>query len=211
MPLPLEPVPLTDAELATLDAFLDRAGGEIGTIEMLDGFFTALVVGPEPIMPSGYLPSILGDPADPDSAGFATMEEAQAILSLLMRHWNHLAGTLSAGGYWDPLVAEDEADHPGSDWAKGFLAGVDLARAAWSPYINDEQRAGALVPIFVLAYEDHPDPELRAPTLTPEKRDELLLLVVAGISRMYQDLRTPPAAKRRTGNRARPGRKRRGR
>jgi hypothetical protein len=62
-------VPLTDDELNTLDLFLHGEWGEVSSIEMLDGFFAALLVGPELIMPSRYLPHIIGDPEDPDGPG----------------------------------------------------------------------------------------------------------------------------------------------
>ncbi len=188
--------PLSEAELGALDRFLSRAGGAIVSVEMLDGFFAALVVGPELVLPSRYLPHLIGDPEDPDRPGFASMAEAQTILSQLTRHWNALAGTLARDEYWTLVVADDDEALPGYHWANGFLLGVDLTRAAWQPYIRDDQRAGPLIPIFMLAYENHPDAELRSPPITPKKRDELLLLVVAGLGRMYQDFREVPRPRR---------------
>ena len=53
--------PLTDAELNHLGEFLaDCAGGDAMNVEELDGFFAALVAGPEIVVPSEYLPEVFG-------------------------------------------------------------------------------------------------------------------------------------------------------
>ena len=188
---------LSDAELDSLDRFLATAGGDITSVEMLDGFLAAVIVGPELVLPSRCLPVVLGDPDDESRPGFASLEEAQAILSLLMRHWNAIAGILAAGHPYMPIVAEEEADRPGHEWAVGFLRGVDLTLRSWRPLMNDEQRGGPFVPIFMLAHEDDPDPELCSPEITPDLREEILVLVAAGLQLMYREHRkAPPPASR---------------
>ena len=47
--------PLTDAELDRLgDFFKSCKGGKAMNVEALDGFFAALIAGPETVMPSEY-------------------------------------------------------------------------------------------------------------------------------------------------------------
>jgi Uncharacterised protein family (UPF0149) len=47
--------PLTDAELDRLGDFLKSCkGGRAMNVEQLDGFFAALIAGPETVMPSEY-------------------------------------------------------------------------------------------------------------------------------------------------------------
>ncbi|MBP9915718.1 MAG: UPF0149 family protein, partial [Thiobacillaceae bacterium] len=55
--------PLTDEELDELDQFLtsDATPEECMDIAMLDGFLTALVIGPNTILPSQWLPAIWGE------------------------------------------------------------------------------------------------------------------------------------------------------
>jgi uncharacterized protein len=204
--------PLSDAELETLDLFLQRGWGEIGSMEMLDGYFAALLAGPELVMPSRYLPHVLGDADDPDGPAFSTIEEAQGVLDLLMRHWNHMVHTLLAGRTWDLILATEENARLGREWADGFLLGVSLTPAAWRPIIEDDERAGTLIPIMILAHEDHPDPALRSPAITPELRETLLAEISAGLTQLYQDSRPAPAGRRprRPGNRARARRRRKG-
>ncbi len=53
--------PLTEAELDRLEGFLKGCkGGKTMNFEEVDGFFAALVVGPEVVMPSEYLPEVFG-------------------------------------------------------------------------------------------------------------------------------------------------------
>jgi Uncharacterised protein family (UPF0149) len=51
----IKPEPLTEAELDRLGEFLDCCeGGKAMNVEELDGFFAALIAGPEVVMPSEY-------------------------------------------------------------------------------------------------------------------------------------------------------------
>jgi uncharacterized protein len=56
-----QPEPLTDAELDRLGNFLKSCkGGRAMNVEGLDGFFAALIAGPESVMPSEYYPEVFG-------------------------------------------------------------------------------------------------------------------------------------------------------
>jgi len=51
--------PLSDDEIEELDKVLSHVeGGEIPTVEALDGFLTALVICPELVKPSEYFPAL---------------------------------------------------------------------------------------------------------------------------------------------------------
>ena len=53
--------PLTDAELDRLGDFLASCkGSKAMNLEELDGFFSALIAGPEPVMPSEYNREVFG-------------------------------------------------------------------------------------------------------------------------------------------------------
>lgn len=95
-------------------------------VEELDGFFAALVAGPDVVMPSEYLPEVFGGEMS-DAHEFDSLEEANEILALLMRHWNDIAATLSKGDVYLPILLEDDSGvSHGNDWAKGFMRGVDM-------------------------------------------------------------------------------------
>jgi uncharacterized protein YecA (UPF0149 family) len=96
--------PMTGVELDHLGEFLKGCtGGKAMNIEELDGFFAALVAGPEVVMPSEYLPEVFGSET-PETHAFSTLAEANDILGLLMRHWNDIAATLSKDEVYLPLL-----------------------------------------------------------------------------------------------------------
>jgi uncharacterized protein len=74
-------------------------------VEQLDGFFTALIAGPETVMPSEYYPEVFGGEMS-DTCEFDSLDEANEILGLLMRHWNTIAATLFKGKVYVPLLPE---------------------------------------------------------------------------------------------------------
>ncbi|MGB7602360.1 MAG: UPF0149 family protein, partial [Candidatus Sulfotelmatobacter sp.] len=57
----IKPEPLTEAELDRLGDFLDCCeGGKAMNVEELDGFFAALIAGPDVVMPSEYNREVFG-------------------------------------------------------------------------------------------------------------------------------------------------------
>jgi uncharacterized protein len=64
---PVDPLsPLDGAELDELDRFLssDATAGETLDLAGLDGYLTALVIGPVTVMPSRWIPGVWGDDDD---------------------------------------------------------------------------------------------------------------------------------------------------
>ena len=76
--------PLTDAELDRLSDFLKGCkGGRAMNLEELDGFFSALIAGPEPVMPSEYNREIFGGEMS-EVVEFSGLDEAQIAASRLV-------------------------------------------------------------------------------------------------------------------------------
>jgi uncharacterized protein len=181
--------PLSDAELDKLSGILTRFGARGAmNLEMLDGFFAALIAGPDTVLPSEYLPEIWGDGMVNEDT-FHAQIILQEFLSLVTRHWNYICETLRSGDVYVPLVMEDEegVSH-GNDWANGFLRGMELRRGDWGPLLDDEDQGGCLVAFFALAHEHDPDPELRSydKPISPELREKLILSAAAGVMRIYR-------------------------
>ena len=78
-------------------------------LEQLDGFFAALISGPVNVLPSEYLPMILGDDMVLEDTVNA-QPVLQDFLSLIMRHWNVIVDTLRSVEVFLPLLLEDEAE-----------------------------------------------------------------------------------------------------
>jgi uncharacterized protein len=174
---------LSEKELDQLDEFLIAIGPTAMDLEELDGFMSALIVGPALVMPSEYWPEVIGD----EPFEFKTQEEAERIFGLIMRHWNTISSTLDAVEIYEPILIQDEAGlASGQGWATGFMHGVQMRFEAWQSFIDDDDTAGLILPIIMLAHEDDPDPKLRTPTLTPDKREQVLISVCASLPKMFK-------------------------
>jgi uncharacterized protein len=131
-----------------LDHILQRADNPPETMrfEEFDGFMHALVIGPDLVMPSEYLPVVWDD-----GPVFEDMQEAQAIMALIQRHWNAIAARRSANGVFAPHLERWQEVEPGVIWAKGFRKGVAIRAQAWAEMENDEELALAIASIVDLA------------------------------------------------------------
>jgi uncharacterized protein len=120
MNTPPPPGPLSDTDLERLDTLLETfAVPRDGmSLEMLDGFLSALVVGPELVMPSEYLPLVWnGEPE------WASVSEAEHAMRLVLGLWNDIVGRLQ-------LSLEDESDVDSHAAAMPLLAYPALAPQA---------------------------------------------------------------------------------
>ncbi len=179
--------PLTDAELDRLGVFLKGCkGGRAMNVEELDGFFAALIAGPETVMPSEYYPEVFGGEMS-DACEFGSLDEANEILGLMMRHWNTIAGALFKGEVYVPLLLEDEAGKVnGNDWARGFMRGMEMRQYGWAELVTDEEHGGCLIPVMMLRHEHDEDPDLRPGKINPEKREKVIVEMAAGLVRAYR-------------------------
>jgi uncharacterized protein len=179
---------LTDSEYDRLAGVLERMSGERAmSLEMVDGFFAALICSPDLVPPSEYLPEIWG--GELPGEAFSDREELQKFLDLMMRHWNAVVHALHEEDQFWPLLAEEENGvvHA-NDWAHGFLRGMELRRGNWSELLDDEKHAGLLVPILALAHEHHPDAEMRPykEPMSTERREQLIAGVAASVPAIYR-------------------------
>ena len=185
-----QPEPLSDTELDRLGDFLKRCkSGKAMNLEELDGFFAALIAAPETVMPSEYNREVFGGEMS-GVVEFSGLDEAQEILSLMMRHWNKIASTLHMGEIHVPLIFEDEkGELHGNDWARGFMRGMQMRHDAWSELINDEKYGGSLTPMMMLYHEHDEDPEMRPDPITADKREQVIAFMAAGLMNAYDYFR----------------------
>ena len=108
-------------DLDALDDYLlcDHAPGDSMGLSDLDGFLTGIVVGPELIPPSEWLPVIWGG----EEPEFETEAEMRIVLGTIMGRYNEIAGCLdSEPENFEPIFMEGPEDEViASDWASGFL------------------------------------------------------------------------------------------
>lgn len=175
---------LTDEEHDRLSVLLDQRGSAMN-LEMLDGFFAALICSPELVPPSEYLPRVWGEAPLP----WTDERELREFYDLAMRHWNAVAHTLYAKELYLPLLLEDEVGNaPGNDWAEGFTHGMKMRSDAWSNLFDDADNGGIVIPILTLAHEHDPDPTMRpfAEAPTAEERQKLLVSAAASVPLLYR-------------------------
>lgn len=146
-------IPLDDYEFEELDSFILTLENEhaVHSVSELDGLVTAIVSGPETIMPSEWLPLVFGDAGDAPMAESA--EEFERIVKLVMRHLNATAETLlDEPESYEPCFMENTVKGKTflmvDDWCIGFMKGVMLREEAWSGTGDDMVELMAPIPLF---------------------------------------------------------------
>lgn len=176
--------PLSEVELDQLSARLSgvKRKGALN-LEGLDGFFCALIASPRGVSPSEYLPVIVGGEM-PNEGGFASLDEANVTVSLILRHWNSIITDLDNESIHIPMVVDVEpGEVPGRDWARGFMRGVELAGEGWSE-LFDSEKEGDLFVIPLVAGEV--DPDWPKEPLTKQQDDDIITSLTVGAARSYR-------------------------
>lgn len=181
---------LSDDEFGRLDDLLGRFP-ESCSLEELDGLFCALVIGPETIAPSEWLPVVVGVPQDE----WGDDETVSTMVSLLMRHWNTVA--LGFREDWSgvdedegselmyfPLLDEPrESGHPlGEGWARGFLDGLDWLDDEHIDALEEDEECAAMLDIIGALDTGEKRP---GKPITDAERDEVISPLAASLQYMY--------------------------
>ncbi|MEO8367432.1 MAG: UPF0149 family protein [Pseudoxanthomonas sp.] len=145
---------LDDEHIERLGNLLDQRAVPFRgfNLEALDGFLSALVVGPEDVPMAEWQPSVWGMTPRWEGDG-----ERLQVEALLQGHQNmatqrvrfgddhlpdHLVPLLWLPGDPEAERGEDSADDSldiGRDWAFGFFRGVELREAAWERWLDDNE------------------------------------------------------------------------
>ncbi len=144
--------PLNDDEYEELDQFLSTLEdeGAIYCVSELDGFFTAVISGPEMIAPSQWLPVIWGD--DAHSPEWESEQQFQHIFALFMRHMNSTVNTLmEVPMEFQPCFMERTVEGQRyiivDEWCEGYMKAVALHPERWAqmPMAYDDYLAPMLM------------------------------------------------------------------
>jgi uncharacterized protein len=185
--------PFSEKEFDELDEFLisDITSDETLTIMGLDGYLTALAVGPTTVAPSHWLPGVWGSSAD-DTPAFETAAQAQHVLGLILRYMNSIIGEIEhdADGF-EPVFGISRLDDndreyiDGEAWAMGFMQGLMLTRQDWQALFDSDQGREWLEPIRLMGADDLPE-EVLASLDTPLKRETLTKQISASVAAIYR-------------------------
>jgi uncharacterized protein len=132
--------PLTEEEIEELDCLLlDSSTGENSMcISMLDGLLTAIVSGPNTIMPRTWLPWVwdIADGAEPPK--FLTLKHGKRFHELVLRHMNTIQFVLlGRPDQFEPILMENPNNGNPiqilDEWCMGYMMGISLDISGWRP------------------------------------------------------------------------------
>ncbi|MFM7402751.1 MAG: UPF0149 family protein [Erythrobacter sp.] len=139
--------------LRKLEKELLRLGDGAMLVEEFDGFVAGLLVCPEMIAPSEWLPKVWSS-ADGDEPTFEGLEHVNRLLGPLMEHYNAVARTLiDRPESYAPLFPVDEVTGEviWECWIEGFEKAVALRPNAWVPLrVADESARRAYAGLWTL-------------------------------------------------------------
>ncbi len=172
-------------ELDELEHFLDSDAlpNDHMDLAALDGFLTALVVGPVAVPRSEWWPAIWGTRGG--RAIFRSPEEENRIATLVTRFYNEIALCFSVeDGVFEPLFnhylrVEGKPYVSGMEWCSGFYLGLHLRGEDWEPLCEDEEHADLLMPIFWFVEEGGAWDKV--PTRWGAQHEEMLRSIVTSV------------------------------
>jgi uncharacterized protein len=192
---------LTDEGLARLDHFLaSQDDDEVMMVPELDGFLTGVLVCPEMILPSEWLPVVWGG----DGPVFEDQTTANEILGLIMALYNDISSGLQAPETYQPLIEEDiDGTFLWEFWVEGFGKAVGLRPSAWSTFKGrpeDDPAASAfmmLAALGMVARATDEDPGIYD-ELDEQLHYEAPQMIAACVIELHNDRLLNPDLKRRT-------------
>lgn len=183
--------PLSDDELQELDNFLlfDVDCDESMTMDTLDGYLHAIVIGPITLTPRQWMPGIWGQ-GDSMMPAVESLEKLNRILELVMRLFNSIIAGLEEQPreiypLWCTRAHRGREYDDAEGWAGGFCEGVKLCQREWTPLMETLQGQAWYRPIGLLGEDDFL-PEQDALTRTPAMRSKLALQIPEAVVAMYE-------------------------
>ena len=66
------------------------------------------------------------------------------------------------------------------------MCGVEMCHESWAELFTDEEHSGCILPVLILYHEHDEDPEMRPGPISPEKREDIIVQMAAGIVGAYR-------------------------
>jgi uncharacterized protein len=128
----------SEDHLDALETFLMSLDDDAMMVSEFDGFCAGLIVCPEMIPPSEWLPHVWGPTGMPAFDDFAEMQKG---MDLIMAHYNDVAMSLSPPHVqYAPIYEVDTRTDEvlWEAWIIGFELAMSLRGAAWVPMFDSE-------------------------------------------------------------------------
>ena len=146
------------------------------TLDILDGFLHAIVIGPVFIRPREWLPKVWGTEHG-ETPSMPSVEVFNRALQLVMRHYNGIVSGFAMQPPeflpgWRTRTFEGQEFGDAEGWAYGFCEGVKLSQPAWQALLDDPEGERWYRPIGLLG-EDAYSADQDDLTTTPAQRHVL--------------------------------------
>jgi len=145
-------VRLAGRELQKLDDFLcsDYVQETAMDVSTLEGFLTAIVIGPQVVVPSEWLPWVWGFEDGEAEVEFASAEQAEWVMNGIMGLMNNIVDTFAEELKSFEPVYWRSSEWGASEWCEGFLLGSRIFyRETWGELWLE--RADLLRPFLALS------------------------------------------------------------
>jgi len=136
-------------------------------MSMLDGYLTAIVIGPRSIPPDEWFVDLLGERGRIATASGSTL----AAVTAIVRRFNAISEGLSTAPKQHAPIFEktDDGKVLPQPWCMGFLAAMRLRLDAWRPLLDlNRIEHGQLLPILLYCVDPLGRPMLGPPREGPE-------------------------------------------
>jgi uncharacterized protein len=135
--------------LKALERELDRLDGfaETMLLTQLDGLLAGVIVCPDLIKPSEWLPLIWGGDETSEPV-FEDSRQAEKLIGLVMEHYNSIAGVLHRNpSSYVPILDVDARNGQvlWEVWIDGFEAAMRLRPDAWAKALHADEKAGRAI------------------------------------------------------------------
>ena len=135
-------------KLRQLDDFLlsEAVSDDAMLLSELDGFLAGLIVCPDMIMPSEWMPVIWGD----EEPVFDDVGQVRTVSNLILKHYNDIIRQLDKRCH-SPVFDFDtrNGEIMWETWINGFGQAMQLRPEAWLPWVEGED-TGILRALLVL-------------------------------------------------------------
>jgi uncharacterized protein len=182
--------PLTDEEFDVLERFLSSNAvcDDAMDVVMLHGFLTAVICGPNTVMPSAILPWVWDARHATRQPRFLSAGRARKITGLIIRYWNDINNALNhCPDLFEPPLhttgCKGEEVLILDEWCEGYCKGINIDREAWEPLLERHPEWFNVILLFGTASGYH---ELEQRDYTVGQRRSFANLLAAAALNIHQ-------------------------
>jgi len=137
----------SDEDFGTLSDWLMCRRKGIYDIVELEGFLTAIIIGPNTLSPIAWLPKVWGGK---HPTGFKDLDELNRFIALVMGFYNSIVAIFeTAPGEFEPTFYQSQGKSRKviivDEWCAGFIKGMRMDSTAWK--FLKRQRPDLLKPV----------------------------------------------------------------